>query len=52
MLSVFFSSHDQKTNDIYFDRANDIITPSGINYINQLLNDAIDYYQDYLLRNI
>jgi len=52
MLSVFFSSHDQKTDDIYFDRANNIITPSGINYINQLLNDAIDYYQDYLLRSI
>lgn len=52
LLSVFFSSHDQKTNDIYFDRANNLVTPSWINYINELLNNAVDYYQDYLLRSI
>ena len=52
LLSVFFSSHDQRTDDIYFDRKNNLVTPSWINYINQLLNDAVDYYQDYLLRSI
>lgn len=52
LLSVFFSSHDQKTDDIYFDRKKNLITQSWINYINQLLNDAVDYYQEYLLRSI
>jgi len=52
LLSVFFSSHDQRTDDIYFDRKNNLVTPSWINYINQLLNDSVDYYQDYLLRSI
>jgi hypothetical protein len=28
ILSTFFSPHDQKTNDKYFDRKNNIITPS------------------------
>lgn len=52
MLSVFFSSHDQKTQDIYFDRANNLITPSWISHINELLNDSVEYYEKYLLRTI
>jgi len=52
LLSVFFSSHDQMTQDIYFDRANNIITPSWISYINDLLNSSVDYYEKYLLRTI
>lgn len=52
LLSVFFSSHDQKTSEIYFDRKNNIITTQGINHINQILNDSINYYQEYLLRSI
>jgi hypothetical protein len=49
-LSILFSSHDQKSSEKYFDRAKNIITIEGIKYINQTLNNALEYYQDYLLR--
>lgn len=52
LLSSFFSSHDQILDEAYFDRKNNLVTPAGINYINQLLNDSIDYYKSYLLRTI
>jgi hypothetical protein len=50
ILSILFSSHDQKSSEKYFDRAKNIITIEGIKYINQTLNNALEYYQDYLLR--
>lgn len=52
ILSDFFSTHDKNGDDMYFDRKNNLITPSWLNYINQLLNDAVDYYQNYLLRTV
>lgn len=52
LFSTFFSSHDQYTKDIYFDRKNWLITPLWIDYINELLNSSVSFYQGYLLRTI
>lgn len=53
LLSNLFKTHDiAHPQEQFFDLSTSLLTPEGINHINRILNEAVEYYQHYLLRTI
>lgn len=52
LLSNMFSKLEKQTGTILFDRKKAECTKEWLQYINTLLNESVEYYRKYLLRNI
>lgn len=52
LLSNMFSKLEKQTWIILFDRNKAECTKEGIQYINTIINEALEYYNNYLLRNV